>query len=328
MTKENKRRGGCLGCILGFLLAIIFIVVMLTVFLLGATPAQIGLSNLAFNGHTLQQLGVSDVKFNQMLTLAKSLTTEHQQSVIAPDSYTDVHKQSANDKFAGTRIDKNGEIHYKQLLYYSAQTALSPTSQPIVLGYGEIAYVIDSALHQFYVSTEKDLIDELGVEAVDVLQSLDASVVQTSLSSTDSQIFLTTTLRLNIADYVAEINQQLPFGIRIADILYCTLTNKIVVDDNGNITDTGFVSVAINDQDKELSKTALDALFMIISEEGSEPLTSQQISQYVCIVVKILCSHIGSIGTKTDVLHSVYGANGIDFAAQTVTFLPSKTIQL
>lgn len=320
------KRHGCLISLLSFLLIIVIIIGVGVVWFLNKTPAQVNLANFKINNYTVQQLGIADFRFVDMLKFAQSLTVSHDQNKIAPDCYVEADKQSADEKFQDTRIALGSTIHYKNLLYMNAQSVISaPLAQPLVLKTSEIAYVIDSALHQFYVSTEKDLIDAFGVEAVNVLQTLDASVVQVMLFTQSDKTLLTTVLRLNIADYVAELNGQLPFGIKIADTVFCTVTSEVKVDSIGNLVDVGFVSVTVNDQNSLISKVVLDALFMLIAEEDSEPLSSQQISQYVGIVIQILCEYIGGIGTKDGVINT-YGSNGIDFATQMVTFLPSSKV--
>lgn len=318
------KKHGCLFSFVAFVLVIVVVCGAGIWLLLNNTPRSLNLASVKINNYTLEQLGIADVTLGEVVNFAKSLTTEHSQNEIAPEAYAAADKKAADDKFQN--IPLLGKIQYKDLLYMSAQsTTLNPLAQPLVLGYGEVAYVVDSALHQFYNSTEANVLEE-GVEAITVLKSLDASVVQTTFSLQNSQIFLTSVLRLNIADYVADLNKQLPFGLRIADTLFCTLTNQIQIDDSGKITNEGFVSVVINDQDAEMSEIVLNALFMLISEEGSEPLSCEKIAGYVCIVESILCGHVGGIGTKNEFSVNTYGSNGIDFETQKITFLPNADL--
>ena len=320
------KKHGCLFSFVAFVLVIVVVCGAGIWLLLNNTPRSLNLANVKINNYTLEQLGIADVTLGEVVTFAKSLTTEHSQSEIAPEAYTAADKKAADDKFQNTKIALLGKIQYKNLLYMSAQsTTLDPLAQPLVLGYGEVAYVVDSALHQFYNSTEANVLEE-GVEAIMVLKLLDASVVQTTFSLQNSQIFLTSVLRLNIAEYVSDLNKQLPFGLRIADTLFCTLTNQIKIDDTGKITNEGFVSVVINDQDAEMSEIVLNALFMLIAEEGSEPLSCEKIDGYVCIVESILCGHVGGIGTKNEFSVNTYGSNGIDFETQKITFLPNADL--
>lgn len=320
------KKHGCLFSFVAFVLVIVVICGVGLWLLMNNTPRSLNLANVKINNYTLEQLGVADLTLSEVAGFAQSLTTEPNQSEIAPNAYTAVDKKAADDKFITTKIALWGEIKYKNLLVMSAQsTSLDPSAQPIVLGYGEIAYVVDSALHQFYNSTEAEILEE-GLEAITILKSLDASVVQTTFSMQNSKIYLTSVLRLNIAGYVADLNKQLPFGLHVSETLLCTVTNEIQIDGTGKMTNEGFLSVVINNQDAEMSEIVLNALFMLIAEEGAEPLSCEKISEYVCIVERILCGHIGGIGTKNNLSVNTYGSNGIDFATEKITFLPNANL--
>lgn len=138
-----------------------------------------------------------------------------------------------------------------------------------------------------------------------------------------------TVVKLNVKDCVAEINKQIPV-VQIADVIYCTIVNKVTVEDKtvlgitvneGVLTQKEFVSVTVNDRHSEITEKVLDALFIVLTEEGKEPATVRVINDYVFMLVSLFCKNIGAIGTVVQGEPS-YGIEGINFQTDEITFLP------
>ncbi len=309
------------------LIALVLIVVIVGVALIvvfNLTLAQLGMSNTKVTEeYSVSDLQLDQIKLGQAYTFLRALATEQDATKIATKGYTEADGASADEKFSKTGIGLlNDTPNYENLLYSSAGSL-----QAITLKQTELAYTLDSALHQFYTSTKGTVAAEYST-TVQILKTLDASVVELSFYKQNDSIYLKTVIRLNISEYTTELNGQLPF--KLQDLVYCTLINKVEVKNNtllgiipirGRLSQTQFVSVSVNNQNTEISELALNALFKVLSEDDTV-LTCSIINTGVCALISDVCSNIGGIGVKNSTTDYQYGEGGIDFENEQITFLP------
>ena len=307
-------------------LAVIFALLCIaTVVVFSLTFRQLGLADKQLTQQsTLSDLGLDQVTVGQAFGFLRAISARPDVEKIAPNAYSNVDAQSANVKFASTSIGFVSETpNYENLLYSSAVFV-----RPFTLKQTELAYALDTALHMFYSSERGELAAEY-VGAVEILKRLDASVVETSFVRDEGKCILKTVVKLNVSQFVAEINEKIPF-VGVQDVVYCTLVNEVEVKNKtilgilqlrGRLALKNFVGVYVNDQDADISETALNALFMATSDNGETALSCKVVNLGVCALISDFCGNIGGIGVK-DSSDSRYGIEGIDFENGQITFLP------
>lgn len=308
------------------LLALVVVVVVTVVVVGNLTLAQLGLSDkeLAPN-KTVENLGISDVKVGQVISLLKSLSAEQDISKIAPNAYTSAHKASADTKFKSTSIGLLADTpNYQKLLFSSAAMV-----RPLTLQFPEVAYALSAALQQFYTSAEGEIASDY-IQAVEVLKRLNAHFAELSLFSKDGKLYMKAVIDLDVSEYIADINSQISV-YQISNKVYCTLVNEVEVKNSsilglvqikGVLAQKHFVSVAVNDLETQLSEKALNALFKLSAEDDETLLTVTTVDIGVCALISDFLSHIGGIGVMNGATEVQYGAEGIDFTKGEITFLP------
>lgn len=322
------KKHGILLKIFIFLLVLVLIVVGGVIVVVNLTPRQLGIAQVQVTPQSnVEQLGIADVRMSQILSLLSTVISEPNKQKIAPNAYTlqDAESADALAPLMGLSPSQQ-QPDYKKLMY-----GLSPglgVKQPLTIAEKQLAYMVSAALQQFYVSVEGGIAAEI-VDAVEVMKLLDATAEEITLYRQDGDCYMKTVVKLNVKDCVAEINKQIPV-VQIADVIYCTIVNKVTVEDKtvlgitvneGVLTQKEFVSVTVNDRHSEITEKVLDALFIVLTEEGKEPATVRVINDYVFMLVSLFCKNIGAIGTVVQGEPS-YGIEGINFQTDEITFLP------
>lgn len=305
--------------ILSFVLLVIILLGMLIFVFLLLTPSQLGLSNSQIGNSTVSELGFDSVSFFDISRLFYSVSQTPSQSKIAPNAYTENDKTSADGKFSQTNIGVLKNIVYSGLFLADA---LDAADSPLVLTEREIACAVDSALAEAYASPLTSLTSSL-LTAVEVLQNLSISVLQTDFYQQDGATCLRVIIKIDISAYNGDVKQY----VNVADTIFCTIDYQITITSDssatrGMIAEEQIKSICLNSLDAELSQRALDALLMLVAAEGEAPLTSKQIAGYVFATIRVILGHIGEIGLQSGNGYT-YGVEAIDFEAETVSFVPT-----
>lgn len=320
-----KKHGPLFWLLLALVIVVLVVGIVLVV-LACLTPRQAGLANAQITqNYTVDGLGVADVKFTRILSLLKSLTVVHAQESMVTNGFAQEDGIACNAKFAISSVaSADGARNYSKL-FFSPSLLLSATT----LKETELAYALNEALNQLYNSTEMDALADY-IETIDTLKKLHGEVLEMTFYASGEKHYLKTVVRLNVSQYVEEINGKLPKGLQIADFVYCTLVNEIEVKTtsflgfsrDGLLRLKSFVSFAVNDQPTDLSEIALDALLKATADEGKTPMNTKKISIAVSALISDFCKNIGGIGVKNGLGYK-YGLDGIDFDGHTITFCPS-----
>lgn len=305
---KSYSKGGCLLAAVIILLVIVALVVGAFFWAINRSANQLGLGNVQLNdNYTVDSVGLGDFALNRLWKVASSL---------AKDAYTlgvngiptAAEKASADEKTKLWIVDKtaDGTPKYEEMLLRTAHSYvdLHPLEKEHAFFTTELAYMINSALNQFYADSKfvTDVVDSIGsadlaalIAPIEILQTLNASVQKLGFYQTDGKTHMTITVSVEISDYTNGIT--IPF-VTLADIVYAEL--DVALDDfsqtNGKLSGK-FHSVSVNERDKDVSLAALDALFKLIAEEGDQPLTTEQISDYAMSIVSYLCERIGGVST-------------------------------
>lgn len=305
---KSYSKGGCLLTAVIILLVIVALVVGAFFWAINRSANQLGLGNVQLNdNYTVDSVGLGNYTINRLWKVASSL---------AKDAYTlgvngiptAAEKASADEKTKLWIVDKtaDGTPKYEEMLLRTAHSYvdLHPLEKEHAFFTTELAYMINSALNQFYADSKfvTDVVDSIGsadlaalIAPIEILQTLNASVQKLGFYQTDGKTHMTITVSVEISDYTNGIT--IPF-VTLADIVYAEL--DIALDDltatNGKLSGK-FHSVSVNERDKDVSLAALDALFKLIAEEGDQPLTTEQISDYAMSIVSYLCERIGGVST-------------------------------
>ena len=303
---KSYSKGGCLLTAVIILLVIVALVVGAFFWAINRSANQLGLGNVQLNdNYTVDSVGLGDFALNRLWNVASSL---------AKDAYTlgvngiptAAEKASAGEKTKLWIVDKtaDGTPKYEEMLLRTAHSYvdLHPLEKEHAFFSTELAYMINSALNQFYADSKfvTDVVDSIGsadlaalIAPIEILQTLNASVQKLGFYQTDGKTHMTITVSVEISDYTNGIT--IPF-VTLADIVYAEL--DVALDDfsqtNGKLSGK-FHSVSVNERDKEVSLAALDALFKLIAEEGDQPLTTAQIAGYSTSVVSYLTERIGNV---------------------------------
>ena len=303
---KSYSKGGCLLTAVIILLVIVALVVGAFFWAINRSANQLGLGNVQLNdNYTVDSVGLGDFALNRLWNVASSL---------AKDAYTlgvngiptAAEKASADEKTKLWIVDKtaDGTPKYEEMLLRTAHSYvdLHPLEKEHAFFSTELAYMINSALNQFYADSKfvTDVVDSIGsadlaalIAPIEILQTLNASVQKLGFYQTDGKTHMTITVSVEISDYTNGIT--IPF-VTLADIVYAEL--DVALDDfsqtNGKLSGK-FHSVSVNERDKDVSLAALDALFKLIAEEGDQPLTTEQIAGYATSVVSYLTERIGNV---------------------------------
>ena len=305
---KSYSKGGCLLTAVIILLVIVALVVGAFFWAINRSANQLGLGNVQLNdNYTVDSVGLGDFALNRLWKVASSLA-KNAYTLGANGIPTAAEKASADEKTKLWIVDKtaDGTPKYEEMLLRTAHSYvdLHPLEKEHAFFSTELAYMINSALNQFYVDSKfvTDVVDSIGsadlaalIAPIEILQTLNASVQKLGFYQTDGKTHMTITISVEISDYTNGIT--IPF-VTLADTVYAEL--DIALDDltatNGKLSGK-FHSVSVNERDKDVSLAALDALFKLIAEEGDQPLTTEQISDYAMSIVSYLCERIGGVST-------------------------------
>ena len=303
---KSYSKGGCLLAAVIILLVIVALVVGAFFWAINRTANQLGLGNVQLNdNYTVDSVGLGDFALNRLWNVASSLA-KGAYTLGSDGIPTAAEKASADEKTKLWIVDKtaDGTPKYEEMLLRTAHSYvnLHPLEKEHAFFTTELAYMIDSALNQFYADSKfvTDVVDSIGsadlaalIAPIEILQTLNASVQKLGFYQTDGKTHITITVSVDIADYTKGIT--IPF-ITLADTVYAEL--DIALDDltatNGKLSGELY-AVSVNERDKEVSLAALDALFKLIAEEGDQPLTTAQIAGYATSVVSYLTERIGNV---------------------------------
>lgn len=305
---KSYSKGGCLLAAVIILLVIVALVVGAFFWAINRSANQLGLGNVQLNdNYTIDSVGLGDFALNRLWKVASSLA-KNAYTLGANGIPTAAEKASADEKTKLWIVDKtaDGTPKYEEMLLRTAHSYvdLHPLEKEHAFFSTELAYMINSALNQFYADSKfvTDVVDSIGsadlaalIAPIEILQTLNASVQKLGFYQTDGKTHMTITVSVEISDYTNGIT--IPF-VTLADIVYAEL--DVALDDfsqtNGKLSGN-FHSVSVNERDKDVSLAALDALFKLIAKEGDQPLTTEQISDYATSIVSYLCERIGGVST-------------------------------
>lgn len=303
---KSYSKGGCLLAAVIILLVIVALVVGAFFWAINRSANQLGLGNVQLNdNYTVDSVGLGDFALNRLWKVVSSLAKDAY-TLGANGIPTAAEKASADEKTKLWIVDKtaDGTPKYEEMLLRTAHSYvdLHPLEKEHAFFSTELAYMINSALNQFYADSKfvTDVVDSIGsadlaalIAPIEILQTLNASVQKLGFYQTDGKTHMTITVSVEISDYTNGIT--IPF-VTLADIVYAEL--DVALDDfsqtNGKLSGK-FHSVSVNERDKDVSLAALDALFKLIAKEGDQPLTTEQISDYATSIVSYLCERIGNV---------------------------------
>ena len=305
---KSYSKGGCLLAAVIILLVIVALVVGAFFWAFNSTPNALGLGTVKLNDtYTIDSVGLGNYTINRLWKVASSLAKDAY-TLGANGIPTAAEKASADEKTKLWIVDKtaDGTPKYEEMLLRTAHSYvdLHPLEKEHSFFSTELAYMINSALNQFYADSKfvTDVVDSVGsadlaalIAPIEILQTLNASIQKLNFYQADGKTHMTITVSVEISDYTNGIT--IPF-VTLADIVYAEL--DVALDDfsqtNGKLSGK-FHSVSVNERDKDVSLAALDALFKLIAEEGDQPLTTEQISDYAMSIVSYLCERIGGVST-------------------------------
>lgn len=305
---KSYSKGGCLLAAVIILLVIVALVVGAFFWAINRSANQLGLGNVQLNdNYTVDSVGLGDFALNRLWKVASSLA-KNAYTLGANGIPTAAEKASADGKTKLWIVDKtaDGTPKYEEMLLRTAHSYvdLHPLEKEHAFFTTELAYMINSALNQFYADSKfvTDVVDSISsadlaalIAPIEILQTLNASVQKLGFYQTDGKTHMTITVSVEISDYTNGIT--IPF-VTLADIVYAEL--DVALDDfsqtNGKLSGK-FHSVSVNERDKDVSLAALDALFKLIAAEGDQPLTTEQISDYAMSIVSYLTERIGGVST-------------------------------
>jgi len=281
-----------LGCILGPIITLIIVIAVIGIaaaVLLNMTPEKLGFADEPiFNGQSLRDMGLADVKIKDFFSLIKSLMKPNEGEIVK-NAYNP-EQESGNAKNAITaggsnlQPDESGNVDYTLLL----DTPLTyDNNYRIVYNDTTLAYIFDTMVQQTSGKAE---------EGLEFIKSINARINEVSITGFGNNAKLRIVMSSDIGMFSKEIKDKLGAAgsfISIPVKIFIVCYYDMGAGSDGKVTLEG-VSIKINDTDNLVA----DAIFAFLAskadvESGAgRDIVSQKIAEAFTIIV----GNLGDVG--------------------------------
>ena len=289
MAREKKGMG-CLGKTLVSLLIIVVVIVAVGVTLLHLTPNHFKLGDLEIAGTSLNELGLGDTKFIDIIKAFIDLKKPDENTIVTnPPTAED--KASVADKIeAGSSITlkDDGTPDFSSVatapVIYDKEYLLSYTDKEL------------AGLFQNIITDAKAKAD--APDSIKFLADLDATIASITISNkSNGKADLRIVAKINLGDLKAEIAENLPAFLadQLPDTVYIATYGTVSANIAGDVIYT-HVNCLINDKDDALST----AIFKVVAtranlENGQDPKAA--VGNKVGAGFKQVIGNLGKVGT-------------------------------
>lgn len=309
-----------MGCLMKLVLtiAIIAVLIIIAVVVVGnLTPEQLGFADVKLmNDMSLRDMGLHDTKLKDLWGFIQSFTSPPKEDTIVTNAPTQEDKTQAEGKLEGSSItNEDGSLDYSAIV--NGKVTYTKKGQ-LVYKDTELAYIFNSVLDAY---NDKESTDS----QIQLLQQLNAKILEVTLQKEDNKLVLKTVMSIDIAQYIEQINSQLPPFIKLSNILYITVTNYIDDVADGKLV-TSARAISVNGQPEALSKSILTALLQSVSVNG-KPVTQEDICNGVGSVFTMGIGNLGKVGTYDGQTEKL-GLHAIDADKHTITLVTYTEVEV
>ena len=294
MARDRKGMG-CLGKTLISLLVIVVVIVVAAVAILHLTPNHFKLGDLQIAGTSLNELGLGDAKFIDIIKSFMSLKKPDVEAIVTNPPGDEDKSSAASKVETGSSIpmDTDGSPDFSTIV-----------TDPVVYDKEYLITYSDKELAGLFGHIIDDAEDKADTpEAIQFLADLNATIASITISDKqdDGSASIRIVASVNISHMREEIAGGLPDFLKnqIPETVYIAFYGKITANVVGDLVYT-HVDALINDKDDVMSK----AIFKVVAgradiDEGQDPKVA--IGNKVGEGFEILIGNLGKIGTaETD----------------------------
>ncbi|HRR89470.1 MAG TPA: hypothetical protein P5161_01650 [Eubacteriales bacterium] len=302
----------------------IVIIVIAGVILINLTPAQVGIADVElFEGKTIRDIGLADVKFIEMYKFFRSLLKPDESKIVKNGYDAESETPKAEENLGGSSIDEGGTINYAAVL--SGEVTYD---QKYLLTYDDTT--LACILH-LMIGDAEDATDNEGVK---FLRDIDADCEEISITKSEGKNLLRIVVSVNLSEMKSDVEAQLgsmASFVSLPDKIYLVSYQEITVTNEGLIVCTS-KDLRINDMDNAVA----NAIFSVLAskagesgEGGDVAVINQKVGEAFAEIVK----NLGKVGTAdadettlviSDLSSIAYGAAGVlEHKLMLVTYIES-----
>lgn len=296
---------GCIKGLIGLVVAIVLLVVVVVVLLNVLTPATVGLADIeVYNGQTLRDMGLADVKFIEIYKLFKSIMNPNDEAIVKNGYNAETEKAASYDNLADSSLEKkeNGEIIYTSLL---SEPAIY--SSELLLTYNDttLGYIFNQMIQQGVAEGSES---SEASDGISFLKEINATIREVTLTKTDGGATLRMVLSVDISSFKTQIEEAIPGGLgkmlKIPDTVYIVSYLDLTVGEDGVIVCTSR-DLRINDADNAIATAIFKVLASQASSATEGEVSAEDASDTIVINEQIgnafstVVSNLGKVGTAS-----------------------------
>ncbi|MGN0795967.1 MAG: hypothetical protein ACI4MT_03340 [Christensenellales bacterium] len=281
----------------GLLIAIIVIVVIALIIgiaaivVLNMTPNKLGFGDKAIiNGESFDSLGLGDVKLINIIKQFKNIYDPDEKSIVKNGYSAGSEKPVADSNLkTGSNVSVvGGEVDYSSLITNTVEY-----DKEYLLTYDDktLAYIFDRMISSSDGSNA----------AIKALVEMKASVKEVTITKSNGEAQFRIVMAADLKDFKAQIDEALGSVagiIKVPDTVYMVSYLKVDnVDGNGELC-LSSISLKLNDQSEGVTKAVLKVLS---SQAGLSGDSEEEINKNVAEAITTVVSHLGKIGTATEI---------------------------
>lgn len=304
----------CLGKVLISILVIVIVIVVAGAVVLNLTPEQLGFADMElFEGQTLRDLGLANVKLIEAYKLLKAMLTPNEAEIVTNPyvEATEAVNSTSNLANSNVAVDENGKPDYTSI-------ATDPViyDKEYLISYSDttLAYIFNQMIVGGIENSDTE-------ESIEFLKELNAKIEEVTITGAGADAKLRIVVSIDISSIKAEVEEELGALANIVPIpekIFIVNYSKITADANGYVVATG-ETIRINDAESQIA----DAIFKVLGEKAEETTGEtiegngqNQVSKTIGDAFSDIVKNLGRVGTASVdgnnvVTSKTLGASGI-----------------
>lgn len=309
---------GCIGRLLISLLIVIVVIVAVGAILVNMTPDKLGFADIElFDGKTLRDLGLADIKLIEVFKLLKSMLKPNEAEIVTNPYVEETEATNSTSNLENSNIakDENGKPDYTTIV-----TDPVVYDKEYLISYSDttLAYIFNQMIVGGMEAGEENAESE---DSVEFLRELKAKMEEVTITGTGADAKLRIVASMDISSIKAEVEGAvggLASIIPIPEKIFIVSYSAITADANGYVVVTG-ESIRINDAESQIA----DAIFKVLGEKAEEQTGESiegngqnQVNKTIGEAFSSIIKNLGRVGTATVdadnvVVTKTLGAGGI-----------------
>lgn len=269
MARNKKSGCSCGGCLVKLLIAILIIVLLIGIavaVVVNMTPEQLGIADIEFNGTTLRELGLADVKIKEAFKFIKDVLNADSGNIVQ-NAYIPETEKSVSENNLGAAVNvgtgNNGLVYsdiLKDKVVYDEEYLYEYKDTTI-------AFIFQSMLDEGETAASSE-----SNGAIEFLRDIDGRVDEISIYSVSGGYELRAVVSIDISEFKSEIEARIPFGlVKLPDRIYLVSYSSLSADADGELVTSG-KAIRINDVESVIS----DAIFDVLSDKAEQSVDTDE----------------------------------------------------